>query len=51
MNLRANEAAQNIARDTGGRFELAVFPSSQLAHGHPSASCARGPSSSSPLSD
>ena len=36
MNLRANEAAQNIARDTGGRFELAVFPSSQLArHGHP----------------
>ena len=30
MNLRANEAAQNIARDTGGRFELAVFPSSQL---------------------
>ena len=30
MNLRANEAAQNILKDTGGRFELAVFPSSQL---------------------
>ncbi|HEY0297518.1 MAG TPA: TRAP transporter substrate-binding protein [Bordetella sp.] len=30
MNLRANEAAANIARDTNGRFELAVFPSSQL---------------------
>jgi tripartite ATP-independent transporter DctP family solute receptor len=30
MNVRANEAAKNIARDTNGRFELAVFPSSQL---------------------
>lgn len=30
MNLRANEAAQNILSDTKGRFELAVFPSSQL---------------------
>ncbi len=30
MNLRAQEAARNIARDTNGRFELAVFPSSQL---------------------
>jgi tripartite ATP-independent transporter DctP family solute receptor len=30
MNLRATEAAQNILRDTQGRFELAVFPSSQL---------------------
>jgi len=30
MNLRAQEAAANIARDTKGRFELAIFPSSQL---------------------
>jgi tripartite ATP-independent transporter DctP family solute receptor len=30
MNVRAREAAANIARDTNGRFELAVFPSSQL---------------------
>jgi tripartite ATP-independent transporter DctP family solute receptor len=30
MNVRAREAAENILRDTKGRFELAVFPSSQL---------------------
>ena len=52
MNLRANEAAQNIARDTGGRFELAVFPAASWAPTRtPSASCARAPSSSSPCPD
>lgn len=30
MNLRAQEAAKNILRDTNGRFELQIFPSSQL---------------------
>jgi tripartite ATP-independent transporter DctP family solute receptor len=30
MNIRAKEAAANIARDSNGRFELAIFPSSQL---------------------
>jgi tripartite ATP-independent transporter DctP family solute receptor len=30
MNVRAREAAEAIAKDTNGRFELAVFPSSQL---------------------
>ncbi|MFC4275059.1 TRAP transporter substrate-binding protein [Achromobacter aloeverae] len=30
MNVRANEAAKAIAKDTNGRFELAIFPSSQL---------------------
>ena len=30
MNLRAQEAAKNSARDTNGRFELQIFPSSQL---------------------
>ncbi|OWT78445.1 TRAP transporter substrate-binding protein [Achromobacter sp. HZ34] len=30
MNVRAREAAANILRDTNGRFELAIFPSSQL---------------------
>ena len=52
MNLRANEAAQNIARDTGGRFELAVFPSSQLGSDTDTLSQLRaGPSSSSPCPD
>jgi len=30
MNLRAKEAAANILRDTKGRFQLDIFPSSQL---------------------
>ncbi|OWT78454.1 TRAP transporter substrate-binding protein [Achromobacter sp. HZ34] len=30
MNVRANEAAKAIAKETDGRFELAIFPSSQL---------------------
>ncbi|ARP87414.1 TRAP transporter substrate-binding protein [Bordetella genomosp. 9] len=30
MNVRAREAAAAIAKDTGGRFQLDVFPSSQL---------------------
>ena len=30
MNIRANEAAVKIREETGGRFELQVFPSSQL---------------------
>ena len=52
MNLRANEAAQNIARDTGGRFELAVFPSSQLGSDTDTLSQLRAaPSSSSPCPD
>nr|WP_235610768.1 TRAP transporter substrate-binding protein [Bordetella sp. H567] len=30
MNVRAREAAAEIAKDTNGRFQLDVFPSSQL---------------------
>src|ERR1700733_15620535 len=30
MNIRAQEAAAKIKEETGGRFELNVFPSSQL---------------------
>ncbi len=30
MNLRAQEAADKIKEETGGRFELSIFPSSQL---------------------
>jgi tripartite ATP-independent transporter DctP family solute receptor len=30
MNVRAREAAEAIGKETNGRFELAVFPSSQL---------------------
>ena len=30
MNVRAREAAANIARDTNGRFQLDIFPYSQL---------------------
>ena len=30
MNIRAQEAADKIKADTGGRFELSIFPSSQL---------------------
>ncbi len=30
MNVRAREAAENIKRDTNGRFELQIYPSSQL---------------------
>ncbi len=30
MNIRANEAAAKIKEETGGRFELQVFPNNQL---------------------
>lgn len=30
MNIRANEAAKNILKETNGEFELAIFPNSQL---------------------
>ncbi|QND54951.1 TRAP transporter substrate-binding protein (plasmid) [Phyllobacterium sp. 628] len=30
MNVRAQEAADKIKEETGGRFELSIFPSSQL---------------------
>lgn len=30
MNIRAQEAADKIKAETGGRFELSIFPSSQL---------------------
>ncbi len=30
MNIRAKEAADKIREETGGRFELSIFPSSQL---------------------
>jgi TRAP-type C4-dicarboxylate transport system substrate-binding protein len=30
MNQRAQEAAARIKKETGGRFELQIFPSSQL---------------------
>ncbi|MCO4318259.1 TRAP transporter substrate-binding protein [Phyllobacterium sp. 21LDTY02-6] len=30
MNIRAQEAADKIKEESGGRFELAIFPSSQL---------------------
>ena len=30
MNIRAFEAAEKIKADTGGRFELQVFPNNQL---------------------
>src|SRR5579864_3452551 len=30
MNIRANEAAERIKKDTGGRFELQVYPNNQL---------------------
>src|SRR5271166_1355653 len=30
MNIRANEAAEKIKTETGGRFELQVYPDNQL---------------------